>query len=280
VVLALTVPATTIEQAAQVAAGLVLKPVYMALSLGLAVLLRRRRERALVLVRWGLLAFFVGEGACAVNFLLGRSPSDALELVHGAGMVVLAALVPWGVFELLDEHVWRYTEPETPCAAVRLCGRCWKREPVPCPMQRLFFFTIPALAILAVLPLTAPLAAFDVTVEVFGTPVDHVASLAVQRFEFRLLPFAAVGSFAVALGLVARGERGIRAARPWFFGALGALVFSLLRFVLFRAYAGMPVWSDFWEEATELVAMGGVAALLWALWRPLGLGAPVGERAP
>jgi hypothetical protein len=273
---ALTVPATTLEQAAQVAAGFVLKPAYMTLSLGLAVALRRRRERPLVLVRWGLLAFLAGEAACALSWLLGGPPRDGLELLHGAGMVVMAALVPWGIFELLDEHVWRFTAPEARCGALRLCRRCWKREPVPCAMQRLFLFVIPALAVLAALPLTAPMSPFDVTVEVFGTPVEHVASEVVQRLEFRVLPLAALLAFTVALLLVARGERGILAARPWFFGALGALAFSLLRFVLLHAYASMPVWTDFWEEATELVAVGGVAALLWAVWRPLDLGAPSG----
>jgi hypothetical protein len=277
---AITVPATTLEQAVQVAAGFVLKPAYMALSLALAVLLRRRRERPLVLVRWGLLAFFVGEGACALNYLLGGPPSDALELLHGAGMVVMAALVPWGIFELLDEHVWRFTARDAPCGAIRLCRRCWKQEDVPCAMQRLFLFTIPALAVLAVLPLTSPIAPFDVTVVVFGANVDHVASEAVQRFEFRLLPVAAIVAFAVALALVARGQDGIRAARPWFFGGLGALAFALLRFLLLRAYAPMPVWSDFWEEATELVAILGVAGFLWAVWRPLGFGtAAPAERA-
>jgi hypothetical protein len=271
---AIIVSATTLEQAAEVAAAFVLKPAYMALSLLLAAALRTRRDRPFVLLRWGLLAFFAGEAACAANYLLGGPSSDPLELVHGAGMVLMAALVPWGVFELLDGHVWRFTAPDVPCVAVRLCGRCWKREPVPCPMHRLFLVAVPALGILAALPLTAPVVPYDVTVPVFGTPVDHVASLAVQRFEFRLLPAAALAAFAVALLQLARGEPGVRAARPWFFGALGSLAFSLLRFLLLHAYAAMPVWSDFWEEATELAAMAGVASVLWAAWRPLGLGAP------
>lgn len=279
---ALTVHATGLEQVVQVAAGLVLKPAYMTLALVLAVLLRRRRDRALVLVRWALLAFLAGEAFCALNYLLFGMRRDGLELLHGAGMVLWGALLPWGLFELLDEHVWRFTAPDVPCSAVRLCGRCWKRERVPCTVQRLFLFAIPALAVVAAAPFTVAIAPYDVTVDVFGTAVAHVASEAVQRFEFRLLPVAALLALATALVLVARDAGGIRSARAWFFGALGAVAFSLMRFAIIHPCSAMPVWIDFWEEATETVAICGVAVLVWILWRPLGLGGPsaAGRGAP
>ncbi len=269
--LAVVLPASLVEQVAQVAAGFALKPAYMALALVLAVLLRRRSDRALVLVRRGLYAFFAGEAACAANWALGGSPADALEILHGLGMVAMGALVPFGLFELFDERVWRFTAHSAPCGAVRLCGRCWKTERVPCAMQRLFLFAIPALAVLALLPLTASIRPLDVTVLVFGTPVPHLASAVVQAFQFRVLPLAAVAAFGVALALVASGERGVRRAPPWFFAGFGALVFVLLRFALQSAYRTMPVWSDFWEEATEMVAVAGVAVVLWVVWKPLGL---------
>jgi hypothetical protein len=267
---AATLVASPAEQAVAVVAGFVLKPTYMLLSLLLARALRGRREPGLAAVRRGLLAFFAGEAACAMDFLLG-GPGDLLDALHGLGMVAAGGLLASGLFQVVDERVWHLSAPEHPCSATRFCGRCWKREEVPCAVQRLWLVTAAALGLLAALPLTAPLSPRVAAIEVHGTLVDYGSSPLLQWLQFRLLPVAAIAAFAAALALATRGPAGLRRAQPWFFAGLGVLLFVLLRFLLLSAFTAMPIWSDFWEEATELAAMLAVGVFLWA-WRvPLPL---------
>jgi hypothetical protein len=202
-----------------------MKPVYLLLSFLLVRLLWRARATPLRLLRHGLLWFFVGETLCAVNFYLHRPGLlFPIELLHGLGMVAMSALVPWGLWRLLDDRVLRYDDPEAGCAVQRLCGRCWKREPVRCGLHDLMYPLVVALAVVALMPLTAPLRPTMFTTEILV-----------------------------------------------FYAALGFTLYPLLRHLLANAYRDALYWSDFWEEATELVTIASLAALLVLFRRPLGL---------
>jgi len=248
-----------------------LKPAYMVLSAVLIAVLWRRREESLKLLRWGLIGFLVGESFCAADYLLTGGVSGRLEALHGLGMLVMGALLPWAVFELLDARVLRFTDPTAGCAGARLCTSCWKRDPVACPVHRLFLVAVPAMAVLAVMPLTAPIEALSLVRLVWGTPVNYEVGPAIQLLQFRLYPLLASALFTVAFVLLLRGRRGIRPARVPFFAAVGLASFSLFRFFLLEAYRQVPGWKDAWEEITEFAVIVGVAVALHSLRHQVGL---------
>ena len=68
-------PSPLHEQVALVFTGFGLKPLYMALSFVLVLILWRSRAGDLVALRWGMACFFAGEAACAVNYLVFNETS-------------------------------------------------------------------------------------------------------------------------------------------------------------------------------------------------------------
>lgn len=259
------------QQTIETASGLILKPTYMLLSLLLIVFLRGRASRDLVLIRRGLTAFLVGEGVCALNYLAFAGGSEALEVAHGAGMVVMGALVPWGLFLLVDERVVRLADPEAHCVFQRFCEHCWKREAVSCGLLRMFRFAAPVLALVSLMPLSTPLRPVHLILPVFGTDIEWTKTLPVMLVELRLYPILAVILFLLTAWKLRGDKESIRKAEAPFFWAMGAMSFSLFRYFLLQSYRGMPVWADWWEEVTELVTIVGIALFLWIFRRQLGL---------
>lgn len=266
-----TLPAGIAHQWVIFLTAFLVKPLYMVLSLVLAIALRRSRERALVLLRVALLFFFVGESLCAANYLFASGRSNLLEIGHQAGMIGMSLFLPWGIIVLLDLRALRFSDSSIPCALIPLCRHCWKREPVPCGVHRLFMYSLPMLAVLALMPITAPLEPLRIIVPVFGSPVAYEINATIQTLEFRLYPALAVlfmlGAWAVLLGGAAR----IRTAEPLFFAGFGFLSFALLRFFLFRSFLPYLSLSGAWEELTELFTIITVGLLLWIYRNPLGL---------
>lgn len=62
-----------------------------------------------------------------------------------------------------------------------------------------------------------------------------------------------------------------RAELPFFIG-LGFSGFAVFRFFLHTAFRTSVHVSDFWEEITELIAIGTIALALYTFRSPLGLG--------
>jgi rhodanese-related sulfurtransferase len=269
------------HQAVGVVSGLVVKPSYMVVSLVLILLLRGERPRYLVMLRHGLVAFLAGESFCALGYLVRANWTvcDPIDVLHGVGMILLSVWLPWALFLLLDDKVVRLVEPEQRCVLQRFCGRCWKREPVACGVHTLFEFLIPGLALMALLPLTAPLRPNLFQAEVFGSMVDYGMPVGNQVLEFRVYPITASALFLVALIQLRRGTTGIAAAQLPFFAGVGFMGFSLIRFVLFQSFTPRLVWSDFWEEVTELIVMGATASLVYAFRTPLGVAWSVRSKA-
>jgi rhodanese-related sulfurtransferase len=251
--------------------GFVVKPGYMLLALVLVFLLRRSRERDLVLIFWSLVAFLVGETACYVNMYGAHGLSTAWELLHGAGMLVQNVLLPWGVFVFLDRRVLRFTDDDAACAGQRLCGRCWKRDDVSCGLQRVFLIVVVALGALALFPLSAPLRPAKVMMSIYGIEWPYFVSLLEVFVEFRIYAGLALLFLAATLVLLLTGRTGTRRAQLPFFLGFGFLVFPLLRFFLLEAYRDMPVWAEWWEEATEFLAVAGLGFFLWVFRRPFAL---------
>jgi rhodanese-related sulfurtransferase len=262
--------ASLVEQLVYVLSGFGFKSLYMLLNLVLVALLWRARDSDLRLLRRGLAAFFIGELICLLNFLFFHD-SDALDLVHGVGMVIFGALLPWSFFRMLDDRVLHLSDPEGRCVVQRFCGHCWKHEPVSCGVQRLFLFMAPALALCALIPWSAPIHRVDLTMRILGTDVHWFKGVEAQIIEFRVYP--ALGALLLLGTMVQllRGKKALQHAQAPFFAGLGFLSYSLLRSILFAFCQRMPVWADFWEELTELMTVLGVAVILWVFRGPLGL---------
>jgi hypothetical protein len=135
----------------------------------------------------------------------------------------------------------------------------------------MFLFVAPALAAIAALPLTAPLRPIRVTLPLFCTPWPYTVTLFEQLVEFRLYPVLAILFLLVSFVLLFGGRAGVRRAQLPFFVGFGFLGFALFRFVLYGVYRGMPVWADFWEEATEFLAVFGVGVFLVVFRGQIGL---------
>jgi len=268
------------EQWVVLVSGTVIKPIYMALSLLVAAFLWRARGRALARIRLGLLVFFVGEAMCALDFYL-HVPGTLypIDLLHGAAMVVMGALVPWGLYELFDEKVVHFAEPEGRCIVQRFCGSCWKRERVSCGLHSIFLFAAPALGAISLLPLCAAPWPRHELAQVFSTRVDYGLPIINQLVEYRLYPV--LGALAMLLTLVRLrgGPQSVRRAERPFFVGFGLLSFVVVRFLLQYTFRQRPIWSDFWEELTELMTVLGVGLVVWVFRRQLGLPAAL-SRAP
>ncbi|MFC1853370.1 rhodanese-like domain-containing protein [candidate division CSSED10-310 bacterium] len=259
------------EQIVVILSGFVIKPAYMILSLLIILILWGQRSRDLVLIRWAMIAFLLGETFCAATYLFAAGDCDPMELMHGLGMVGLSAFLPWGIFVLLDARILRFTEHNSRCTLQRLCQYCWKYDDVSCGLQRLFLFAAPALALIALIPLTAPLEATNVMLDIFGTKTHFRFSFPVLMCEIRLYPVTAAALMLLTLLPLSRGLKSIEKAQIPFFLGLGFMLYSLFRFFLLTGFRDLPHWVNFWEEFTELLTIIGLLLLLYVFRRQLGL---------
>jgi len=251
--------------------GLVIKPVYMALSVLIILFLWRQKSRDLVLLRWSMILFFLGEAFCAATYLFASGDFDFFEILHGLGMVGLGAFLPWGMVALFDDRVVRVTNQGKQCALQRLCKQCWKQKDVSCGLKRIFLFVASAFAVIALMPLTSPLNPTHIILQVFGSSTHFKFSLLVQIFELRIYPLLASALMLYSLLPLRGGLSGIQRAQLPFFAGLGFMLYSLFRFFLLTGYRGLPQWINFWEELTELITVIGMGVFLILFRRQLNL---------
>ena len=104
------------EQVAAVAAFFFFKPIYTILSLLIVIALWNSREADLAAVRWAMIAFFVGENACAVNYFAFKETSNLFEYLHSFGMAVCFGFLAYAVLEGFDRRILMLSDPRRPCA--------------------------------------------------------------------------------------------------------------------------------------------------------------------
>lgn len=264
------VDATLLEQVVTVVTAFVVKPIYMLLALILGIVLVRRSDHDLVLLGKGMLLFFVGEALCALRFVVGGA-CDPLELGHGLGMVAMGAWVAWGLLELADRRVLGYSEPGRTCMLSRICRRCWKREEVHCGLQRVMLFLLPVLALLCLVPLSAPPRPQAVDYSVFGSVVHDEITPFIEILQIRVYPLFGMWLFAMAFVDLLAGKTGLERAKTPFFVGVGFLTFSLMRFLLQQAFGQAVFWANAWEEVTELATVLSLIFGLWTFRTQLGL---------
>lgn len=258
------------EQWAAVLTGFVVKPFYMLLSLVLIIVLWRSKARDLVLLRWALLFFLIGESFCAINYLVFNEGSYLSEYLHSFGMVLSFGFTFAAFFEGVDLRLVRFSDPEKKCAALGLCRECIKYAKVPCGLKRSFLVIIPAVLSLCFIPWTAVPEAVAYNTTILGTFYHYSHPVVYQLFEILYCPLAAMMLLVLSLlSLTFSKDASVFWGKMLFSLGAGFLSFGLFRLFLFGAFRDNLVWFAFWEEVTELVFMVGVAVILWIFRRSL-----------
>jgi rhodanese-related sulfurtransferase len=260
-----------LTQLAMTVAAFVVKPAYIIMSALVFLLLWRKNSGDLVLIRNAMLVFFIGENACTLNYLLASNTSIRLEFLHGLGMVGMFFLLFWGLVRFFDERVLHYIEPDKTCAFQRLCRRCWKKEQVSCGLHRLALWLLPALAFVALIPVTMPLRPFRIVMPVFLSEVVWLKDFWNLFIEFRLYPILGAMCFVAAFLWLRRGQSGLLKSQLLFFLALGFTSYSFFRFGLLLTFNENQGWADWWEESTEFIMVGMVVLLLVVFKKQLEL---------
>ena len=252
------------EQWAVVLTGFVVKPVYTVLALVLFVVLRRRKSADLAALRWAMLAFFVGENFCAANYLVYNDRSVLFEYLHCLGMVLCFALTTFALLEAVDHRLVKYSDAQSRCAALALCGRCIKYGEAPCGLKRTFQFAIPALMVLCGVPFSADFTTVSYNTTVLGTLYHYGHAVVYQIYEIRYCPAVALVLLGASLAVLGLKRNGAVLWSKFLLAAgAGALGFSYFRLVFVQLYRDNLVWFTVWEELTELIFVVGAGLVLW-----------------
>jgi rhodanese-related sulfurtransferase len=260
------------EQALAVLAFFFFKPIYTVLSLAVVIMLWTSRAPDMAALRWSMIAFFVGENCCAVNYFAFGEGSYWMEYLHSVGMLLAVGFACYAVLEGADRRMIMLSDEKRRCAALGLCGRCIKHADVPCGLRRFFVLLLPLLMIVSFLLPTAGWKDTTYITQVFEAPYVYGHLRAFQMFENWFCSGAALLLFAVSLAiLLLRGQAGIPWAKLFLAAGLGPLGFGGLRMLLGAAYDQNRVWYLFWEEGTELALVAAVCVALWIFHRRLPL---------
>jgi len=234
-----------LQQLVSASAGGLVKLIYMILTFILIRRLWSARTTALRLLWHGLVWFFVGEAFCVLNFFVhGSGQVYLLDVFHGIGMVIMSALIPWGLFRLFDERVLHFADPDKRCVLQSLCGRCWKKEPVTCALQRIMLLVALMCLALTLIPFSSPLRPTQVVAMVMGEATEYGVPIVNHMVELRLYPSLALLFLLATFLMLLRGKPAtVHRVEPIFF--IG--------------------------ELTELILVVGVAWILYLLRDQLGL---------
>jgi hypothetical protein len=247
-----------------------IKPVYMLLSLIGIILLRRQRSPDLVAMRWGLIAFWFGECACSINYMLAHANSDFWEYLHNFGMAVCFSFVTYAMLEGMDRRLIKLSSSKDRCSALSLCRTCIKHADVPCRLVRVFKLLIPATLVVAIMLPSTTLKSVAYDTNILGSLVHFAETPADQLFEIRYCPALAILLLTVSwLVLLFKREEPVPLSKVLFAAAMGPLGFGFMRLFLSAAYQDDLILYVVWEELTELVFAVGVLFILRVFRRAL-----------
>jgi len=236
-----------LEQQAQVLAGLVIKPIYMMVSLLIIVALLEQRRSAILALQCGQIAFLTGEVFCAINFYIYKHESLLSEYLHSYGMALGFGFTSFALLEGLERLIVSRTSPPS------------TREP-----RAILQLLVPVCASLAFIPILSPLQPEAYTTSIFNIPYSYTRLAFYEVYERRILPVLALIAFFIAYLSLWRDWEAISFSTKVFLCAgLGVLSFSFFRVALNAIFVNNLVWFEFWEEATELMFVGTIGFCLW-----------------
>ncbi len=257
--------ATLLEQWVLFLTGFVVKPVYMAVSLLLIIVLRRQRASDLAALRWGLIAFLAGEGFCAINYVLFGEESHLMEFLHSYGMVVAFGFMTYAFLEGMDTRIIKFSAADKRCAALTLCPACGKNTDEPCGLRRVFVFLAPAMIVVSLIPLCFSPLMVSYNSRILLNIYNSSHAAIYQIFESRYCPILAAMLFAASFGWLLRTkDPAVQGPKIGFSAGMGVIGFGLIRTALFAMFQDNLVWLNSWEEITELLLILAVAFVLYA----------------
>lgn len=274
-------PMSRFEQWLAVIIAFGVKPVYMLVSLLLILWLWRQPAADLAALRWGLIWFWIGENACSIDFLFFKRASDFWEYLHGYGMAVSFAFVAYAFLEGFDQRVIKFSPEQERCAALSLCRACVKYTDAPCGLRRLFTVMIPALMVLALMPLSAGFQLTSYVTDILGTIHNYYHLASSQLFELRYCPVLAFGLLAASwLVLRFKKDQPVATSKVLLAAAAGPMSFGILRMFFVAGYSDRLGWFDVWEEITELLFVLGAGLVLWVFRHTLFVQPEKSGKAP
>jgi rhodanese-related sulfurtransferase len=261
---------SSFEEWALILSGFAMKPAYMILALVLIIILWRSSASDLVALRWSMIFFLAGEIACALNYLIFTDGSHLMEYLHSYGMVTGFGFAAFALLQGMDTRLIHLSDPGQKCAALGICRACIKYGVNPCRLKQMFYFLMPACAVLAAIPFSSAVKAVSYNTHIWGTLYNFSHSVLYQIYEIRYCPVAAIIFCLISfLALRFKKNDAIEWAKIFFSSAVGAMGFGLFRLVLFSLHSENQVWFSFWEETTELVFICGVCFTLWSFRKSL-----------
>lgn len=185
-------------------------------------------------------------------------------------MVLGFGFAAYALLQGIDDRLIHFSEPGQKCAALLLCRSCIKYGNNPCRLRQMFYFLIPACAILSLIPFSSAVKAVSYNTRIWGTFYSFSHSVLYQIYEIRYCPIIAIVFFLFSFTvLLYKKIHAIEWAKILFSAGLGALGFGLFRLILFSLHSDNQIWFDFWEEMTELIFITGVCFTLWAFRKAL-----------
>ncbi|TFG41975.1 MAG: rhodanese-like domain-containing protein [Bacteroidia bacterium] len=258
------------EQLLAVVSGFGIKATYTLLSLIIAIVLWRSTSSDLAALRWAMIFFFIGENCCAINYLVFHDQSYFFEYLHSLGMLLSFGFVTYAVFEGFDSRILILSEHGRKCAALNLCRKCVKYENVSCGLKNTFLIIIPALIIIAAMPLCADWHNNSYNTMIVDTFYNYSHPLVYQQFEKLYCPIVAMVFLTASLViLIFKKNDPLPPDKIFFAAGSGPLGFGMFRTILDGIYNQNMVWFNFWEETTELRFIAGVCFVLWTFRRGL-----------
>jgi hypothetical protein len=260
-----------LDQTLVVITAFIIKPLYMLISLGLAWKLTNRYSPGLTALRWGLIAFFIGETFCSINYLFFQEKSIFSEYLHNFGMVVAFGFIVYAFWEGLDSYLINFSQSKKRCAFISLCGSCIKVKDVPCRLRQIFQLMVAILIFFPFIPLLAEIRAVNYNTYIFNTLYNYTRSPVHQAFEIRYSPgFSLVCFLTTFFVLLWSKEKQIpKAASILFSAGVGALGFSCFRLFFNSVFYYNLSWAASWEEITEFTLVVIITFILWIFRKSL-----------
>ncbi len=242
---------SSVEQLMLVLSAFVVKPLYMILSFLLFFLLKRT-SLTIRALRYSMLAFFLGEAFCAINYLFTNEESLVLEYLHSFGMLVSFGFVIFAALHYVSQNIIRFENKQQNCLFIKDCKQCYKYKSVSCKLQNSMLFVTIIFFILAFIPLLVPILPISYNTNIYDTFYNSTHFNIFQLFEKRYLSHVSILLFFISF-LSVKFFSDFFYAKIFFSAAMGMLSFSFFRIVLLSLFAENMIWFAVLEEITELM---------------------------
>ncbi len=230
------------DQAALIASLVVVKPLYMLLSVAVILMLFDRAAfpaRALV---WGFTALLSGELICGAVFSAFGRELIVSEHIHSYGMMLEYFFIACAFFAFVD-------------------GRF---APDPKRVRPLSAFASGMGILTTFLPLSVNPTPGGYQTDLYGFPYLYARFEFNQWVESRFLPIAALVFFALTFFSALNSMR-MSLSNIFLSAGMSLLAFSIIRLSLGALFVDRLVWFEFWEEMIQLIVISTVAFLLWRI---------------